>query len=148
MQDAKPQPVPPTSEPVAVRLARCGTATARLVGLDGKPIGGFRHPRLISMVVTLGPIAGPRARQGTDLLVDEDFLPLIDPIHYEQSPVSDPQGRIVFPALIPGAAYRIADATRIREGVDPQVRKEFTVRPGETLDLGEIRIEKPQSVLR
>ena len=55
------------------------------------------------------------------------------------------EGRIVFPALIPGAAYRVVDATRIREGVDPQVRKEFTVKPGETLDLGEIRIEKPQT---
>jgi hypothetical protein len=131
-------------EPVTVRLAPCGTATARLVGPDGKPIGGFRHPRLISMVVTPGPVAGPRARQGRALLADEDILPIIDPINYEQSPVSDPQGRIVFPALIPGAAYRIADATRIREGVDPQVRKEFTVQPGETLDLGEVRIENPR----
>ena len=148
MQDAKPQPVPPASEPVAVRLAACGTATARLVGADGKPIGGFRHPRLIWMVVTPGPIAGPRARQEKALFADEAMLSLIDPINYEKAPVSDPQGRIVFPALIPGAAYRIVDATRIREGVDPQVRKEFTVQPGETLDLGEIRIEKPQSVLR
>jgi len=35
-----------------------------------------------------------------------------------------------------------------RDPAGPQVRKEFTARPGETLDLGEIRIEKPQTLAR
>jgi protocatechuate 3,4-dioxygenase beta subunit len=138
----------PNSEPVTVRLQPCGTATARVVDPDGKPIGGFRLPRLISMVITPGPVARPRPRQEKALFADEDALSVIDPINYENHPVSDSQGRMVFPALIPGAAYRIVDATRIREGVGPQVRREFTVQAGEMLDLGEIRIEKPQSLLR
>ena len=61
-------------------------------------------------------------------------------------PVSDAQGRIVFPALIPGATYRVFDEHSIdndRNG--PPIRKEFTVKPGETLDLGDILIEKPAS---
>jgi hypothetical protein len=49
----------------------------------------------------------------------------------------------VFPALIPGATYRISDQST-RTPVGPQLRKEFTVKPGESLELGDIRIEKPQ----
>ncbi len=47
--------------------------------------------------------------------------------------------------MIPGATYRIYD-TSMGDGDNPQLRKEFTVKPGETLDLGDIRIEKPPNV--
>jgi hypothetical protein len=46
--------------------------------------------------------------------------------------------------LIPGATYRIYDNT-VGGGDDPQLRKEFTVKPGETVDLGDILIEKPEA---
>ena len=55
-------------------------------------------------------------------------------------PVSDAEGRIAFPALIPGATYRVIDRPR---GGPPTFRKDFTVKPGETVDLGDILIEKP-----
>jgi hypothetical protein len=48
---------------------------------------------------------------------------------------------VIFPVLIPGATYQILDVSN--EGVRP-IRKEFTIKPGETLDLGDIRIEKPE----
>ena len=57
--------------------------------------------------------------------------------------MSDAQGRVVFPALIPGATYRIVDNSMPRNETGPPIRKQFTVKPGETLDLGDIRIEKP-----
>ncbi len=56
--------------------------------------------------------------------------------------MSDAQGRMVFPALIPGATYRIYDTTiddeagRTPQGIHRQARRD--------LDLGDILIEKPQ----
>ena len=56
----------------------------------------------------------------------------------------DADGRITLPVLIPGATYRFIDYTTVVRGqTGPEIRKEFTVKPGETLDLGDIRIEKP-----
>jgi hypothetical protein len=131
--------------PVTVRLEPCGTAPARLVDRAGKPIAAHRDPHLISMVVTPGPhrLSRDKADEGR-LAADQDFLYRIDPIHYGDGPVSDAQGRLTFPALIPGASYRVYDWSTIDNGAGPQLRKEFTVKPGETLDLGDILIEKPQ----
>ncbi len=75
----------------------------------------------------------------------------IDPTNYTADLIADPQGRITFPALIPGATYRITDRTTFvaRDvGDGPQVRKEFTVGPGEALELGDIRIEKPERLIK
>jgi hypothetical protein len=55
---------------------------------------------------------------------------------------SDAEGRLALPVLIPGATYRFLDFPAGREAA-PLVRKEFSVKPGETLDLGDILIERP-----
>jgi RNA polymerase sigma factor (sigma-70 family) len=127
----------PARGPVTVRLEPCGTAKARLVDRDGKPVPGYHHPFMISMVVTPGP-HGLEARQQGRLGTDSDFLGRIDPAHYVNGILSDAQGRITLPALIPGATYRISERSKLR--------KEFAVRPGESLDLGDILIENPQAV--
>ncbi len=124
-----------------VRLAPCGTATMRLVDTNGKPVKTLRGgPSLIAMVVTPGALMQMRP---TETLADESDLPRLDPVNYAKFPAPDAQGTITFPALIPGASYRIVDRTTSREASGPQVRKEFTVKPGETIDLGEIRIQNP-----
>jgi hypothetical protein len=46
--------------------------------------------------------------------------------------------------LIPGARYRFIDRTTSMTPRGPQIRKEFAVKPGETLELGEIVIDKPR----
>ncbi len=116
--------------PVTVRLQPCGTAKARLVDAAGKPIAGYRGSHLISMSVAPPYIF--RHQEAT--------LAAIDSINYADGPVSDAQGRIAFPALIPGAPYYLSVSGRTRTQRD----KDFTVKPGETLDLGDIVIEKPQ----
>ncbi len=59
-------------------------------------------------------------------------------------PATDAEGRITLIDLIPGALYRIIDFSTVRDPKKgPQVRKDFTVKPGETFDLGDILIEKP-----
>ena len=70
----------------------------------------------------------------------------VDRKHYWDGPSTDAEGRITLPALIPGALYRIIDFSTVNDqdkGI--QIRRDFTVKPGETLDLGDIRIEKPQA---
>ncbi len=68
----------------------------------------------------------------------------LDPVNYGSDFQSDAQGRLTLPALIPGATYRIEDFTPAFGGGDPVIRKEFTVKPGETIDLGDILIARPQ----
>jgi len=49
----------------------------------------------------------------------------------------------MFPTLIPGATYRFSAGAN-GEAAGHQLRKEFTVKPGETLDLGDVLIERPK----
>ena len=90
------------------------------------------------MVVTPGPHRLSQDKAGEQCLAaDQDFVARFDPIHYRKGLVSDDQGQLSLPALIPGATYRIYDST-MDDGANPQIRKEFTVKPGETLELGDI----------
>ena len=74
---------------------------ARLVDPKGKPLAGYRDPYLISMIVTPGPDRQSNAAADKDRLSAEgDYLSRIDPTDYADL-VSDAQGRITFPALIP-----------------------------------------------
>jgi hypothetical protein len=65
-------------------------------------------------------------------------------VNYAAEFHSDAQGRLIFPALIPGAPYRILDATAARGGGGPEIRREFTVKPGEALDRADITIARPR----
>jgi hypothetical protein len=94
----------------------------------------------IMMVVTPGPPVGSAAVRAGALAADEDHLGRVDPVHYGSGWIADAQGRITLPALIPGATYRIID--RAARG-DPQVRREFSVGPGEAVELGDILVQKP-----
>ena len=134
--------------PITVRLASCGTARARLVDSAGKPLAGYRDPYLIGMVVTPGPpwFSRDKADEGRPGGRKRFRSAGIDPINYPDGSVSDVQGRVIFPALIPGATYRDSTTNPHRTTkAAGNSRKEFTVKPGETLDLGDIRIEKPPS---
>ncbi len=133
---------------VTVRLEPCGAAKARVVDPGGKPVMARSIPGTIimrvTMVVTPGPPFSRASEKAGVLVADDDSLDRVDPSNYASEPVSDASGRITLPVLIPGATYRFIDyTTAVRGETGPALRKEFTVKPGETVDLGDIRIEKP-----
>jgi hypothetical protein len=72
------------------------------------------------------------------LAADADYLANIDRTNHWHSAKSDEQGQLTLPALIPGASYRITAA----RGGRLQVVKEFQVKASETLDLGDIVVER------
>ena len=130
--------------PISVRLAPCGIALARLVNSKGEPLVAYRDPYLISLTVTPGPDGfSKEAADENQLSADGDYLSRLDPDHYHDL-VSDGQGRVTFPALIPGAAYRIRDMTTVDDAGGRKTRKLFVASAGETIDLGDIVIEKPE----
>ena len=61
--------------------------------------------------------------------------------------MSDETGRVTFPALIPGVAYRLIETTEKRQEGSPWKYREITVKPGERVELPDIVIRNPD-VLR
>ena len=128
-------------ENMTVRLQPCGQAKARLVNPDGKPIAGiFPHFEILG---TPGPDGRTKDKKEQAMLAaDSSYMANVDRKHYWRGPRTDAGGRITLLSLIPGALYRITDNSNQDKGY--LVRKDFTVKPGEMLDLGDILIEKPQ----
>jgi RNA polymerase sigma factor (sigma-70 family) len=131
-------------EDLIIRLQPCGQAKARFVGPDGKPVAKYQPH--FELIATPGPTRFSRSkREQVELSANAELMGNVDRKHYWNGPHTDVDGRITLPALIPGALYRIVDFSTINDqdkGV--QIRKDFTVKPGETLDLDDIVIEKPQ----
>jgi RNA polymerase sigma factor (sigma-70 family) len=138
-------------EEVTIRLEPCGRAKARLVGPDGQPLARFNLCRwpfvdLVKLVQTPGADANSRSpADRARLAADAVCMVNIDPEHYRSGLITDAEGRVTLPTLIPGATYRISDYSTIRvQDKGGQVRRDFTVKPGEAADLGDIVIEQPQ----
>jgi RNA polymerase sigma factor (sigma-70 family) len=129
------------AEDVTVQLETCGQAKARFVGPDGKPVVGVSS--FLEILGTPGPSIDARDPNEQALLAaDSTSVSNLDRKHYANGLRTDSEGRITLPDLIPGALYRISDhSDRDKQGI--LVRKDFTIGPGETLDLGDILIEKP-----
>ncbi|MFV1963896.1 MAG: M56 family metallopeptidase [Pirellulaceae bacterium] len=119
-------------DPIIV-LHPCGEATAKFVDAEGQPHAGF--PPALEMVVTPGVhrYDFAAAKLGR-LAADGDFVANIDRTNYWPGPKTDDQGRVVFPALIPGATYQIVT----HDSGSPIVAKRFSVESGERLDPGEV----------
>jgi beta-lactamase regulating signal transducer with metallopeptidase domain/protocatechuate 3,4-dioxygenase beta subunit len=123
-------------KPLDVKLARCGSALARFVDVSGKPLEGF-HPHIL-LVLTPGPERlDPLSWQKGELAGDSVPLGNFYRQHYgwgKDGP--DAKGRVKYPALVPGVTYRIWS---FQQGV---TLRDFTVKPGETLDLKDIVVKK------
>jgi beta-lactamase regulating signal transducer with metallopeptidase domain len=127
-------------KPLTVRLEPCGTAKARFVDGQGKPIADFSP--VLMLVVTPGPDPlNFRSLRAGAFLADTDFVANIDRKNYWNSPKTDDAGRVTFPVLIPGADYRIVDQRK-----KSIMEKDFRVKAGQTLDLGDIVIDRPRGL--
>jgi hypothetical protein len=133
----------PSGEDVTVRLQPCGTARARFVGPSGKPVAKIASH--LEIVGTPGPHQwDQRPESKFQLSADAAAVINLDRKHYWNGPLTDADGRITLPDLIPGALYRLSDHSTMNvEDKGVQARRDFSVKSGETLDLGDIRIEKP-----
>jgi hypothetical protein len=123
---------------LTIRLQPCGRATARFVGPDGKPIAGYRPmPRFVAPPSPTRD--GRREPDRSEPIAESDYLANVDRKHYWNLPRADAEGRYPMVSLIPGALYQIV------EPPGTELRREFSVKPGEMLDLGEIVIERPEA---
>jgi hypothetical protein len=124
-------------EPVTVRLSQCSTARARFVDDKGKPLADYRPP--LSLLLPPGPHLVPKSlpqlSEGGMRSPDSLWAGQLDPRRYGKGPATDPAGRVTLPGLIPGATYRLL--------LSGGKARDFTVRPGETLDLGELTAARP-----
>jgi hypothetical protein len=122
-----------------VRLAPCGSATARFIDPQGKPLVNFQPGLKIIMTPGLGTFRPPRPGESREWLADEDFVGNFDRLNYWwPGPRTDQQGRCTFPALIPGANYRL---DVFDKAASKWVTKDFSVASGETLQLPEMVIK-------
>jgi hypothetical protein len=118
----------------------------RFVGPDGRPAARLEAWPYLHLIMTPGTLRDGRADRETGPAADQAFLPNVDTRHYREptGTLTDAEGRLTLPALIPGAPYRVTDWSTVndpKKGLQP--RKDFTVEPGQTLDLGDILVQNP-----
>jgi hypothetical protein len=115
-----------------VRLQPCGTANARFVKPDGKPLGKYQVSPEI--VITPGPFyVATFSRKGILAGVFDSYAN-IDRQHYWHGPETDEQGRATLRDLIPGATFCFFTTKK-------WTQRDFVVESGKNLDLGDITLD-------
>ena len=120
-------------------LQPCGDAKMRFVDDAGKPVANY-EPTVQIMVTPGENFFGVRDLNSNKLLADVDYIQNVDRVNHPTIEKSDAEGRFTVPALIPGATYRIL-AFRKQE---IELAKEFQAKSAETVDLGDIIVERPE----
>jgi hypothetical protein len=128
------------TEPATVRLRPCGTARARLVDAGGKPLVKYR-PQFTYLLTEGAPSrfylnagANEYPLEADQCYVSELGWDLFGGVE------TDADGRITFPALVPGAKYRIHWPPKDLTDPKPWPCVDFTVGPDEAKDLGAITV--------
>jgi hypothetical protein len=124
-------------EDVVVNMKPCGSAKVRIVDDHSRAVRAGRSPAHLEVVLSQG------ASFGDIFMDDQKTSPLMgDAIHVEnldhdryRDIMTDAEGRLTFPSLIPGATYRITVFNQKKK-----TEIEFTVDPGQIKDLGDLKI--------
>ena len=122
-----------------VVLKPCGSAKMRFVDDKGKPVA--KYEPFVQLVVTPGAQEYSEAMmKGNALAADAASVESIDSANNPFPHQSDADGRYTVAALIPGATYRIATYRKQRF----ELAKEFKAIANETIDLGDITVERKE----
>jgi RNA polymerase sigma factor (sigma-70 family) len=127
-------------KPIVVKLQPCGSAEARFMDAQGKPV----KPKLyLELVIEPGPSLKKALTQGVPAARTALLAAAAHP--WQKSPLeADEQGRVTIPALISGATYRLkiyqGDATEGQVAFE----KDFTVEAGKTLKLPDLVVPAPK----
>jgi RNA polymerase sigma factor (sigma-70 family) len=121
-----------------VKLQPCGSATARFLDAEGKPLANLR-PFL--MLALNDGASFFNSLDSDKAITDAAFLSSLDRKRHENLR-TDAQGRITFPALIPGARFVLTVRTPLGRYAD--AHKDFVVEAGKTLDLKDITVKEPK----
>ena len=127
-----------------IRLKPCGTARMRFVGPDGRPQARLEAWPYLHLIMTPGTLrdgqsTATRTPRPTRRICRTSIpgggrdRPLHRRIRTADAPRPDPR------RAVPGD--RLVHGQRPEEGL--QLRKDFTVEPGQTLDLGDILVQNP-----
>jgi hypothetical protein len=122
---------------MTVVLKPCGSATLKALDSKGEPVRNFAN---VQMVVTPGALRydfDALMRRG-EFAADADFVANVD--RTNNALRADDEGRLKLPALIPGATYQVYG---LRDGKWLVVR-EFQVKAGEMLELGDLVVQDQQ----
>jgi RNA polymerase sigma factor (sigma-70 family) len=119
-----------SGKPVAVQLQACGSAEARFVDGQAKPV---KTMAWLELVVT--PREGTAGREPEVIVLGSphEWPPKVRPF------VPDAQGRVRMPALIGGATYRLR-VYGAGEGRAVQVERVFRAEAGKMTKLGAIAV--------
>lgn len=130
-----------SGEPPVVRLEPCGSARVRFLNEHGEPVAGrpfFADGVMMTLELIVEP-GVPRVPPSNKLEASTVYAVNLDrPRH--KALRTDDEGRVTFPALIPGATYRaLAVEGRASGYVD------FTVSAGQTTEVGDVIMKPTES---
>jgi RNA polymerase sigma factor (sigma-70 family) len=118
----------PGEPPPVVRMAECGAARVRLVDAAGHPLAG-RRP----LVRVRLPLDRPAAENWSR--PDPIYASWFDPLNLLSGLVTDADGVVTIPTLVPGLEYRISFAVADRWMCGTN---EFRVTPGQEVRLPDV----------
>jgi hypothetical protein len=130
--------------PLKVTLEKCGSATVRFIDINGNGVAGFMPTNPNQFALQFAPASILDGSTSTDdLLITHGIeLSAFDRRDYGEL-MSDEDGRITLPTLIPSAIYKMTFAEL---GPNKKFPREIKVQAGEKLELPDVIIDKANVV--